>query len=154
MRHASSRLSASMSLSSPTGASTSMATLCPVLPRFHATLRARERIRWICRIVFGLSPCPRPQLKALLERCPELQAVSGHVRTFARMLTQLTGQNLPQWISDVRAAELPGMSSFAKGLEQDLDAVTHGLTSHWNSGPVEGRINHIILWNLSVKARR
>jgi hypothetical protein len=35
------------------------------------------------------------------------------------------------------------MSSFAKGLEQDLDAVTQGLTSRWNSGPVEGRVNHI-----------
>ena len=45
------------------------------------------------------------------------------------MLTQLTGQNLPQWISDVRTAELPGMSSFAEGLEQDLDAVTRRLTS-------------------------
>jgi transposase len=59
------------------------------------------------------------------------------------MLTQLTGQNLPQWISDVRAAELPGISSFAKGLEQYLDAVTQGLTSRWSSGLVEGRVNHI-----------
>jgi transposase len=59
------------------------------------------------------------------------------------MLTQLTGENLPQWISGVRAAELPGLLSFAKGLEQDTDAVTQGLTSRWNSGPVEGRVNHI-----------
>ncbi len=59
------------------------------------------------------------------------------------MLTQLTGHNLPQWITDVRDADLPGMSSFAKGLEQDLDAVTQGLTSRWNSGPIEGRVNHI-----------
>jgi hypothetical protein len=51
------------------------------------------------------------------------------------MVTQLTGQNLPQSINDVRDAELPGMSSFAKGLEQDIDAVTQGLTSRWNSGP-------------------
>jgi hypothetical protein len=26
---------------------------------------------------------------------------------------------------------------------RDLDAVTEGLTSRWNSGPVEGRVNHI-----------
>jgi hypothetical protein len=32
-------------------------------------------------------------------------------------------------------AGLPGISSFAKGLEQDLNAVTQGLTSRWNSGP-------------------
>ena len=42
-----------------------------------------------------------------------------------------------------RAAGLPGLSSFAKGFEQDLDAVTHGLISRWNSGGVEGRVNHI-----------
>jgi transposase len=59
------------------------------------------------------------------------------------MLTQLTGQDLPQWISNVRDADLPGLPPFAKGLEQDLDAVTQGLTSHWSSGPVEGRLNHI-----------
>lgn len=83
------------------------------------------------------------RLKVLLDRCPELQAASGHVRTFATMLTQLSGQNLPQRISDGRAAELPGISSFANGLEQDLDAVTCGLTSRWNSGRVEGRVNYI-----------
>ena len=83
------------------------------------------------------------ELADLLQRCPELQAASGHVRAFATMLTQLTGQDLPQWISGARAAGLPGLSSFAKGLEQDLDAVTQGLTSRWNSGPVEGRVNHI-----------
>jgi hypothetical protein len=60
------------------------------------------------------------------------------------MLTQLTSHDhLTQWISDVKAAGLPGLSAFAKGLEQDLDAVTRGLTSRRNSGPVEGRVNHI-----------
>ena len=78
----------------------------------------------------------------MLDRCPELGAASEQVRTFAAMLTQLTGQDLPQWISDARDAGLPGIS-FARGLEQDLDAVTNGLTMPWNSGPVEGRVNHI-----------
>ena len=59
------------------------------------------------------------------------------------MLTELTGQDLPQWIAAARDAGLPGISSFAKGLEQDLDAVTNGLTMPWSSGPVEGRVNHI-----------
>jgi transposase len=59
------------------------------------------------------------------------------------MLTRLTCHDLPQWISGARAVGLPGLSSFAKGLEQDLDAVTAGLTTRWNSGPVEGRVNRI-----------
>jgi transposase len=59
------------------------------------------------------------------------------------MITGLTGENLPQWIDTARTAGLPGIASFAKGLEQDLDAVTSGLTLHWSSSPVEGRVNHI-----------
>jgi hypothetical protein len=46
-------------------------------------------------------------------------------------------------MATAREAGLPGISSFAKGLEQDLDAVTQGLTTSWRSGPVEGRVNHI-----------
>ena len=65
------------------------------------------------------------------------------VRAFAAMITELTGQDLPQWMAAARDAGLPGITSFARGLEQDLDAVTSGLTMTWNSGPVEGRVNHI-----------
>jgi transposase len=50
------------------------------------------------------------------------------------MLTMLTGQHLPQWITAARDAGLPGIASFAKGLEHDLDAVTNGLTMPWSSG--------------------
>jgi hypothetical protein len=38
------------------------------------------------------------------------------------MITELTGQDLPQWMAAAREAGLPGIASFAKGLEQDLDA--------------------------------
>jgi transposase len=53
------------------------------------------------------------------------------------MITELTGQDLPQWMGAARDAGLPGISSFAKGLELDLDAVTNGLTANWSSGPVD-----------------
>ena len=35
------------------------------------------------------------------------------------------------------------IASFAKGLEQDLDAVTQGPTTSWSPGLVEERANHI-----------
>ncbi len=59
------------------------------------------------------------------------------------MLTKLRGQNLASWIAAVRADDLPGLASFAAGLEDDLDAAMQGLTTRWNSGPTEGRVNHI-----------
>ena len=98
----------------------------------------RDVTGWLTRHPDSLTDDERPQLQALLDRCPELRAADAQVRAFAVMLARLTGQDLPQWISGARAAGLPGLSSFAKGLEQDLDAVTAGLTTRWNSGPVKG----------------
>jgi transposase len=103
----------------------------------------REVTGWLTRHPDSLTDQEQPRLAALLERCPELHAACRHVRTFAAMLTQLGGQDLPQWINDACADGLVGISSFAKGLKQDFEAVTQGLTSRWNSGPVEGRVNHI-----------
>ena len=103
----------------------------------------RDVTNWLCRRPDTLTEDEKPRLAAILDRCPELQAASGQVRSFAAMITELTGQDLPQWMAAARDAALPGIASFAKGLEQDLDAVTPGLTMTWNSGPVEGRVNHI-----------
>jgi len=112
-------------------------------PLGEAPPTVRDVTNWLCRRPDTLTEDQRPRLKAILDRCPELQAASAQVRAFATMITELTGQDLPQWMAAAREAGLPGISSFAKGLEQDLDAVTQGLTTSWSSGPVEGRVNHI-----------
>ncbi len=111
----------------------------------------RDVTNWLTRHPDTLTEDEKPLLKAILDRCPELHAASGQVRAFATMITELSGENLPPWIDTARTAGLPGIASFAKGPEQDLDAVTNGLTMNWSSGPVEGRVNHIILWNLACR---
>ena len=111
------------------------------LPQAPPTVR--DVTNWLTRRPDSLTGDEKPRLKAILDRCPELLTASDQVRAFAGMLTELTGQDLPQWIADASDAGLPGISSFAKGLKQDLDAVTNGLTMPWSSGPVEGRVNHI-----------
>jgi transposase len=112
-------------------------------PLPEAPPTVRDVTNWLNRRPDSLTEDEKPRLKAILDRCPELQAASDRVRAFAAMITNLTGQDLPHWITGAKEACLPGISSFAKGLEQDLDAVTSGLTMNWSSGPVEGRVNHI-----------
>ncbi len=112
-------------------------------PLPEAPPTVRDVTNWLTRRPDSLTGDEKPRLKALLDGCPELQTASDQVRAFAGMLTELTGQDLPHWIADASDAGLPGISSFAKGLKQDLDAVTNGLTMPWSSGPVEGRVNHI-----------
>ncbi|MFC1232722.1 transposase [Streptomyces sp. Sce081] len=74
---------------------------------------------------------------------PELDALAGHVRSFAQTLTQLQGHHLPEWIEAATTADLPSLQRFARHLARDLDAVTAGLSQPWNSGVVEGHVNRI-----------
>ncbi|MEU9883527.1 hypothetical protein [Streptomyces phaeochromogenes] len=65
------------------------------------------------------------------------------VRGFGDMLAQQTGVLLPAWIDEALTADLPGPTGFARGLTDDLDAVTAGLTLRWSSGGTEGAVNRI-----------
>ncbi|MBT2407929.1 MULTISPECIES: transposase [unclassified Streptomyces] len=89
----------------------------------------------------ALSETEQLCLKAVLAQCPELEALTGHVRSFAEMMTQRQGERLPQWIEAVRCDDLPSLHALAAGIERDRDAVTAGLT--WSCGVVEGHVNRI-----------
>ncbi|MEU9167701.1 transposase [Streptomyces sp. NPDC048420] len=105
---------------------------------------ARAVTRWILTRPDALTERDGLQLKAALANCPELTALTEHVRSFAHMVTELEGEQLSEWITSVRAAtDLPSLSRFAQHLERDLDAVIAGLTLPWNSGVVEGHVNRI-----------
>ncbi|MEV6297273.1 hypothetical protein AB0M41_44435 [Streptomyces sp. NPDC051896] len=93
----------------------------------------------------GVSDDDRQQLKEILARCLELEAATGHVRSFAAMMALRSADRLPQWIADARADESHGLRAFADGLMTDLDAVTLGLSTPWSSGCVEGRVTDIKL---------
>ena len=81
------------------------------------------------------------KLKKLLARCPELNAVAACVRSFAAMMTERRGSDLDDWLAIAESTGLKPFCSLARGLRQDFDAVTAGLTLDWNSGKVEGNVN-------------
>jgi hypothetical protein len=67
----------------------------------------RDVTNWLCRRPDTLTEDEQPRLKAILDRCPELRAASAQVRAFATMITDLTGQDLAQWMAAARQAGLP-----------------------------------------------
>ncbi|MGW6413360.1 ISL3 family transposase, partial [Streptomyces vinaceus] len=83
------------------------------------------------------------KLKQLLARCPELDAVADCVRAFARMMTERRGTDLDAWLIRAEDTGLKPLCSLARGLRQDFDAVTAGLTLEWSSGKVEGNVNRV-----------
>jgi hypothetical protein len=65
------------------------------------------------------------------------------------ILTQRQGHDLPTWMDKIEQAGSAALRSFVAGLRTDMDAVTAGLTLPHSSGPVDGTVNRIILWNLT-----
>jgi transposase len=88
------------------------------------------------------------KLKQVLARCPDLDAVAGHITAFAEIMCKLGGGRLGDWIAKVEDDQLPNLHSLTAGLKRDLDArdldaVVNGLTLPYSSGAVEGAVNRI-----------
>jgi transposase len=97
---------------------------------------ARQISRWMLTDPARLGEHEQAQLAAALGRCPELQALAGHVTEFAKMLTGRLGDRLDTWLTT--AGEHPALTPFANGIRQDYQAVRNALTLDWNSGRIEG----------------
>ncbi|MFF4429752.1 ISL3 family transposase [Streptomyces sp. NPDC001513] len=98
---------------------------------------------WILRHPDTLTESEQLQLKNVRTHCPELDALTRHVRSFAAMLTGRQGERLPDWLDAVRQDDLPSLHTLAAGIDRDRDAVIAGLTLPWSSGVVEGHVNRI-----------
>ncbi len=98
---------------------------------------------WILRRPETLTEPEQLQLKTVRAHCPELDALTRHVRFFATMLTERQGERLPDWLDAVRRDDLPSLHTLAAGIDRDLNAVTASLTLPWSSGTVEGHVNRI-----------
>jgi transposase len=79
-------------------------------------------------------------LARLTAACPELTQLATHVRDFAQLLTPHPGHAdaLARWIVQVRAADLPHLHAFTRGLDRDRDAVIAAFTLPYHNGGTEG----------------
>jgi len=90
--------------------------------------------------------------------CPEMKALARLIGKFAAMLDPdpANEDRLLEWIADARAAGLPHLHSFTRGLELDIKAATAAVTLPYHNGRTEG-VNNIKTKNAEtadVRARR
>jgi hypothetical protein len=76
---------------------------------------------WIFRHPDTLTEPEQLQLKAVRTQCPENDALTRHVRSFATMLTGRQGERLPDWLDAVRQNDLPSLHTLAAGIDRDRD---------------------------------
>jgi transposase len=109
-----------------------------------AAPKPRQVTRWLLTRPDHLPGDDQASLAAARAACPRIDALAGHIRSFAAIMTSRTGdQHLEDWLSAVEADDQPQLHSLAAGIRADLDAVTSGLTLSWSSGRVEGTVNKI-----------
>jgi transposase len=110
-----------------------------------AVPKTRQITRWLLTRPDRLRPEEQEQLSQITGRCPHIQALAGHVSSFAEMMTGRTGiRDLEPWLTAAEADEgQPDLRSLAAGIRNDHQAVTNGLTLPHSSGKVEGTVNKI-----------
>ena len=88
----------------------------------------------------NLTDGQRETAARLASACPEMKALASLIGSFAAMLDPdpANEDRLRQWITDARAADLPDLHSFARGLDLDIKAATAALTLPHHNGRTEG----------------
>jgi len=98
---------------------------------------------WMLTDPARLDSGQQAHLAAIRSRCPELDALAGHVTAFAKILTRRAGGHpgagLDSWLTAAETSPgQPELASFTAGIRRDYHAVRNALTLPWSSGRVEG----------------
>jgi transposase len=112
-------------------------------PRPAKPPTVRQVTSWIMTHPDDLDPRDAAKLRAIRDRDAGLDRLTRHVRAFAAMMTGRHGDRLDAWITAAEHDTLTPLAAFARHLRHDLDAVRHGLSLPYSSGPVEGNINRL-----------
>ena len=103
-------------------------------------LSPRRAARLLLTRPASLTPGQREVLTSLAAACPEMTALASLVRSFAALLTPDAGNDslLCTWITAARAADLPHLHAFTRGLDLDIQAATAAVTLPHHNGRTEG----------------
>lgn len=89
-------------------------------------------------------------VEAILKASPDIAAATALARRFHCMVCDRDIKALHPWLHDANTGP---MSSLAKGIRSDMDAVQAALRLPWSTGPVEGKINKLKLIKRSMYGR-
>jgi len=115
----------------------------PAPREVHPPATIREVTGWLTRRPEDLTEADSRVLHRIMDRVPVLATAYDQVREFAKMLTQLRGHELPDWLARIDREGEPELKSFVIGVRRDLAAVTAGLTLPYSSGAVEGNVTRV-----------
>jgi transposase len=107
-------------------------------PRPH--LSPRKAVQLLLSKPDNLNDSQRETAARLSSSCPEMKALASLTGSFAALLVPdpANEEGLVHWIAGARAADLPNLHSFTRGLDLDIKAATAALTLPHHNGRTEG----------------
>jgi transposase len=75
----------------------------------------------------------------------DIARAHGLTHAFLAMVRERRGEDLHAWMTEAMNSGIEALARFARGLQDDLRAITAGLTLDWSNGPVEGQITRLKL---------
>ena len=111
-------------LQGPSARAVSFAMVSPATKRSH---EAQMYVDQLC------------QLDAAIARAHALS------EAFLTLVRERRGADLTAWMAEAISCGIDELASFARGLQDDLSAVTAGLTLAWSNGVTEGHIHRLKL---------
>ena len=111
------------------------------LPQAPPTVR--DVTNWLTRRPDSLTGDEKPRLTAILTAAPSCRQHRTRSAHSPACSPSSPARTCPSGSPMPATPGCPASRRSPRGLKQDLDAVTSGLTMPWSSGPVEGRVNHI-----------
>jgi transposase len=107
-------------------------------PRSH--LSPRKAAQLLLSNPDHLKAVQRETAGRLASACPEMKALAGLIASFAALLVPdpANEEKLVPWIAGARAADLPNLHSFTRGLDLDMKAAVAALTLLYHNGRTEG----------------
>jgi transposase len=69
----------------------------------------------------------------------------GLSRAFLAIVREHRGADPEAWMAETMHSGIEELARFARGLQEDLTAITAGLTLDWSNGPMEGQITRLKL---------
>ena len=87
--------------------------------------------------------------KQALERMKQTDEKVAEAYTLCQRFTGMVRERRPEsllpWLEDVAKSRIGALMGFAKGIKQDLAAVTNALSLPWSNGQTEGQVNRLKL---------
>jgi transposase len=108
----------------PSARAVSFAIVCPAAKR---SLEAQTYVHQLCQVDTGIA------------------RANVLIQAFLTMVRERRGADLEAWMAEAMHSGIAELARFARGLQEDLAAVTAGLTLEWSNGVTEGQIHRLKL---------